>query len=111
MKIQDPVTIARDAVSARADRPATAMVHDSPDARIIVFRIGPGQQVAPHTSASTVILQVVSGAGTVTGAEGDRAVRMGDVVTYAPNERHGMRAGSETFVVLAVIAPRPAATG
>lgn len=109
MKIQDPVAIARDAVSARADRPATAMIHDSADARLIVFRIAPGQQVAPHTSTSTVILQVVSGAGIVSGAEGDCPVRAGDVVTYAPNERHGMRAASETFVVLAVIAPRPAA--
>jgi hypothetical protein len=29
------------------------------------------------------------------------------VVAYAPDERHGMRALDERFVVLATIAPRP----
>jgi hypothetical protein len=29
------------------------------------------------------------------------------VVVYAPRERHGMRAGEETLLLLATITPRP----
>lgn len=97
------------AVSAKQDRPATAIVHDAPDARMVVFRIEPGQAVAPHTSTSTVVLSVVAGSGIVSGATGERAVAPGALVVYEPNELHGMRATDEQLVVLATIAPRPAA--
>jgi quercetin dioxygenase-like cupin family protein len=36
-------------------------------------------------------------------------VRAGDIVAYAPEEKHGMRALDEQLVLAAVIAPRPAA--
>ena len=101
--------MAADAVSAKTDRPATAIVHDGPDARIVVFRIEAGQSVAPHTSRSTVLLSIVSGHGLVTGASDEREVHAGDLVVYEPNELHGMRALDEQFVVLATIAPRPRA--
>lgn len=107
MNVHDPASVAAAAVSANATRPATAIVHDSADARVVVFRIEPGQHVHPHTSRSTVLLSIVSGHGTVSGGDGERAVRPGDLVSYAPEELHGMRAGDERFVVLAVIAPRP----
>lgn len=97
------------AVTARPERPATATVHDAPDARLVVFRIEPGQQVPPHTNRSLVILSVQEGSGVVSGADGDRTVHAGDVVVYEPNEPHGMRALEERFIVLATIAPRPGA--
>ena len=103
---------AADAVSAKQDRPATAIVHDGADARLVVFRIEPGQSVAPHTSASTVVLSIVAGSGMVSGATGatdERQVHAGDLVIYEPNEVHGMRALEQQFVVLATIAPRPGA--
>ncbi|MGH7669998.1 MAG: cupin domain-containing protein [Gemmatimonadaceae bacterium] len=108
MKLYDPAQIAEDAPPPRADRPAMAIVHDVPDARLVVFRLEPGQQVAPHASSSTVILSVLAGSGLVSGVEGERSVRPGDVVAYAPDERHGMRALEHRLVVLATIAPRPA---
>jgi quercetin dioxygenase-like cupin family protein len=107
MIVHDPRQAARGAVAAHAGRPATAIIHDSPDARLVVFRIEPGQRVPPHTSASTVILTVVAGSGTVTGGDEEREVRAGDVVTYAPAELHGMEAAGETLVIVATIAPRP----
>lgn len=107
MKVHDPATLASQAVSANPTRPATMVVHDSPDARVVLFRIEPGQAVPPHTSPSTVLLNVVSGSGIVSGADGEREVRAGDIVAYAPNEPHGMRATSERLVLAAVIAPRP----
>lgn len=109
MNVYDTPAVAAGAVSARPDRPATALVHDATDVRLVLFRIEPGQQVAPHTSPSTVVLTVLSGAGLVTGGDREQPARAGMVVAYAPNERHGMRAVDERMVVLAAIAPRPAA--
>jgi len=107
MKNYDPGAIARTAVAPQTPRPATALVHDAPGARLVVFRIEPGQQVAPHTSTSTVILSIVSGSGVVLGAEGEREVRAGELVVYEPRELHGMRAVDEQLVVAATITPRP----
>jgi quercetin dioxygenase-like cupin family protein len=109
MKVHDAGAIAASAVTAQPNRPATALIHDSADARVVLFRIDPGQEVPVHTSASTVLLMIVSGSGTVAGAEGERAVRAGEIVAYDPREPHGMRAGAEQLVIAAVIAPRPSA--
>lgn len=107
MNVFDAVASATEAVSSSADRPATRLMHDSPDARLVMFRLEPGQQVPSHTSPSSVVLVVSAGSGEVTGTEGARAVRPGDVVTFAPSEPHGMRALSHSLVILAIIAPRP----
>ena len=109
MKVLSALTAAQEAVSAQASRPATALLHDVPDARVVVFRIEPGQEVAPHTSSSTVLLSVVAGNGTVSGASGESQVQPGDLVSYDTGELHGMRAGSETLVLMAIITPRPGA--
>lgn len=101
------MTAAREAISAQASRPATALLHDVADARVVVFRIEPGQEVAPHTSTSTVLLSIVAGRGTVSGASGESAVSAGDLVAYDLGELHGMRAGDEQLVIVAIITPRP----
>lgn len=85
-------------------------MHDSADARVVVFRIEPGQAVPVHTSTSTVLLLIVSGAGIVAGTDGERSVRSGDIVACDAREPHGMRAGAEQLIVAAVIAPRPSAS-
>lgn len=108
MRIVDPAAIAAAASSANPTRPATAIAHDDADARLVTFRIEPGQEVKPHTSTSSVMLSIVSGHGTVTGADGERPVRAGELVIYARGELHGMRAAEEQLVILAMIAPRPA---
>ena len=107
MRVVSALSAARDAVSAQPSRPATALLHDAPDARVVVFRIEAGQEVAPHTSISTVLLFVESGSGTVSGAAGESSVAAGDVVAYDAGELHGMKAGSEQLVLVVVIAPRP----
>lgn len=109
MKVLSTLTVAREAVSAQPTRPATALLHDVPDARVVVFRIEPGQEVAPHTSTSTVLLAVIAGDGTVSGASGESPVAPGDLVAYDTGELHGMRAGRETLVLAAIITPRPGA--
>jgi quercetin dioxygenase-like cupin family protein len=104
----DPLEVAKQAVAAHPSRPATAIIHDTPDARLVVFRIAAGQAVPVHTSASTVVLHILAGTGLVNGAQGERAVSAGAIVTYEPREPHGMRATTGELVLLAVIAPRPA---
>jgi quercetin dioxygenase-like cupin family protein len=109
MNTYDPSAAAKLAAAPKVPRPATALLHDAPGARLVVFRIEPGQEVAPHTSSSTVILSVVSGSGVVLGAEGERDVRAGELVVYEPHELHGMRAREEQLVIAAAITPRPGA--
>lgn len=113
MKTLDPRRAARDAVPARDSRPATAIIHDSPDARLVVFRLAPGQAVAPHRSPSTVQLAVLEGSGVLSGDENgapsEHHCAPGDVVLYAPNELHGMRAEDSELLLLATITPRPGA--
>lgn len=109
MKVYDCRRAAADALAARPDRPATAIVHDSADVRVVVFRIEPGQEVRAHRSTSTVLLSVLEGSGTFTGAGAEHPVSAGILVAYGANELHGMRAGDETLTILATIAPRPGA--
>lgn len=111
MIVLDPCATARGAVASKPDRAATALVHDSEDVRLVAFKLAPGQEVAAHRSTSTVTLTVLEGAGILTGGEGEHAVERrctpGDVVAYAPNELHGMRAEGEQLLLLAAITPRP----
>ncbi len=111
MRTIDPKRAALEAVAAAPGRPATATLLDTDDARLVVFRIAPGQAVRPHRSPSTVQLTVLGGDGVLSGEEDgrpvERACAPGDVVVYAPNEQHGMRAGIETLLLLATITPRP----
>lgn len=107
MNVGSAIDAARQAVSARPDRPATAILHDAPDIRLVVFKLDPGQAVAPHTSRSSVVLVILEGRGTVSGGSGSSPVKTGDVVTYEAGELHGFTAGEERLTVLAAIAPRP----
>jgi len=103
VNVVDAMGAALGAVTANPSRPATATVHDAPAVRLVVFRIEPGQEVATHTNDGTVLLTVLSGRGTISGADGSRDAGPGTVVAYAPREPHGMRAGTEQFCLLATI--------
>lgn len=107
MKLHDSAAAARDAVASSPTRPAMAVIVDTPDARLLVFRIEPGQSVAPHHSVSTVVLTVLEGEGIVLGNEGERVCRAGDIIVYEPGETHGLRAIDTTLKLFATIAPRP----
>ncbi len=111
MNVFPTVEAARNAVSFNPDKPASATLLDTPDVRLIVFRLAPGQEVPPHGNASTVLLTVLSGSGVVGGLDDgtpcERTCTVGDAIAYAPHETHFMRATHEEFLLLATITPRP----
>lgn len=111
MNVFPTVDAARSAVSFNPNKPASATVFDSPDVRLIVFRLMPGQAVPPHGNASTVVLTVLAGNGIVVGMDNgspcERSCTAGDVIAYAPNETHAIRAATDEFLLLASITPRP----
>jgi quercetin dioxygenase-like cupin family protein len=111
VKTLDIRRAASEARAANPSRPATATVHDSADVRLVVFRLAPGQAVAPHRNASTVTLTAIAGRVIASGRDEEREIAPGEVVVYEPNETHGMRAIDEEAVLLAAITPRPGTRG
>jgi quercetin dioxygenase-like cupin family protein len=92
---------------ARADRPATQLLHDEENVRIVGFTLGEGQEVAPHRSASTVVVQVLEGEGEFFGEGSEVRLAPGGTIVYAPDEMHSMRAVGGPLRFLALITPRP----
>ena len=113
MKTLNALEAARNAVDTGRNRPATAVIHDTDDVRLVVFRIKPGQAVPPHRSPSSVLLTVLEGSGTLSsesdGETLERAFKEGESAAYEPNELHGMRADTSEMLLLATITPRPGA--
>ncbi|HYH78726.1 MAG TPA: AraC family ligand binding domain-containing protein [Longimicrobium sp.] len=92
---------------ARPDRPATRVLHDEANLRVVAFHLLPGQTVPPHRSTSTVLVQVIAGEGTFGGEDGEATLGAGECAVYRPGEMHSIEARSSALVFHAVIAPRP----
>lgn len=103
----DPVAAARKAVSANPNRAASAVLIDTPEMRIVVFRLAPGQTIEPHRAPAAVTITVLEGAGVLSSEQEERVCGKGEMVAYSPNELHGMRATTQEFLLLACITPRP----
>jgi quercetin dioxygenase-like cupin family protein len=92
----------------RPDRPATQLLHDEPNTRVVCFHLAPGQQVPPHTSGSTVVVQVLDGHGIFRGETGEARLGAGETAIYRPDELHSMEPdGDGPLRFLAIITPRP----
>lgn len=87
-------------------RPITQLLHDSPNARLVIFGLEAGQEITPHVSASEVYMHVVEGQGDVLVGETRHPAMAGDLFVCAPHVSHGFRAETR-MVVLATITPRP----
>lgn len=103
----DPLAAARNAVAANPERAATAVLIDMPELRIVVFRLAPGQAISPHRTPAAVTITVLDGAGVLSSEHEERVCAKAEMVAYAPNELHGMRATTEELLLLACITPRP----
>lgn len=84
-----------------------SIVHDSPDARVVLFSFQPGQGVPLHRTPAAVTLRVLRGRGVFTRNEGQRTIWEGSKVAVAPHEAYALRADRETMTVLVTIAPSP----
>ncbi len=92
----------------RVERPASAVLHDEDDLRVVAFTLQPGQAVPAHSSTSTVTLHVLAGDGRFLGAGNAAATLVpGQTAVYAPGESHAIFAGPDGVRFLAFIAPRP----
>lgn len=97
-----------DAPERRPERPGTKMLHDEENVRVIRFRVEPGQAVPPHTSDSTVVVQVLEGEGIFRGEPGEARLGPGRTAVYAPGELHSMEpAGDAALHFLAILTPGP----
>lgn len=102
------MTVLTDGPATRADRPASAVLYDSANARVVGFHLLPGQRVAEHRSTSTVTIHVTEGSGVFRGAESASRLEAGQVAVFEPNETHAIDAGTESLRFVAIITPRPA---
>ena len=93
----------------RGDRPASAILYDHPNARIVAFHLLPGQRVAEHRSPSTVTIHVTEGAGMFRGTDSECRLEAGQVAVFEPDEMHAIDAGAEPLRIVVVITPRPGA--
>lgn len=99
--------LATRATPPRLDRPGSQLLHDAPDVRVVGFHLQPGQEVKPHTSASTVLVQVIEGEGEFSGRDETVRLAAGDAAVYEREEMHGIRALDASLRFLAIITPRP----
>ena len=87
-------------------KPKAELLYDHGNVRVLRFHVKAGQQIKPHTSASSVALIVLSGEAAFTFGSGEKVLDKGSVIFYEPDELHGFRA-IEDSVILAVISPNP----
>ncbi len=103
----EEITVFIEALSAArfaSDRPIPQLLFDSSDVRVVVFGFKAGQVMEPHTSTSTVLLQVLTGQGRIGIGDDDQVAAPGQVVICPPNVLHFMSAETD-MTVLAVITP------
>lgn len=91
----------------RDDRPASAILYDHPNARIVGFHLLPGQRIAEHRSTSTVTIHVTEGSGVFRGTHSESRLEAGQVAVFEPDEMHAIDAGAEPLRFVAIITPRP----
>jgi len=89
------------------ERMVMETIHSCQDMRVLMINLAPGQMLPPHTSSSSVILQVVSGRGEILTGGDWVPVEPGTVRFFPPQESHGIRATEEPVTVMATLAPRP----
>jgi quercetin dioxygenase-like cupin family protein len=92
---------------ARTERPATQILHDDTNARVVAFHLMPGQKVPPHHSNSTVLVHVLEGIGVFHGADASETLSAGSMAVFEPGETHAIDAVESSLRFVAVITPRP----
>ena len=99
------MNVVKTSIPFQEKRPATKILHAREGARIVSFSVDAGQSIPSHVNPGSVSLLVLEGRGTFTGGEGAAAeLGAGDMVTYEPNEPHGIESRGGPLRFIAFIA-------
>ena len=96
------------AIEAPAGTSDPVVLHTSDEARAVLIRLAPGQELGEHEVKERAWISVVE--GTVRVEAGDEAfdAPAGTLVTFAPGERHAVRSNGEARILM-LLAPWPGA--
>jgi quercetin dioxygenase-like cupin family protein len=86
------VKVLGDGPAARSGRPASELVHDEPNVRIVCFHLLEGQCIPAHASDSTVVVEVIGGGGVFRGADHAAELEAGASAVFAPGELRAIEA-------------------
>jgi quercetin dioxygenase-like cupin family protein len=83
------------------------VLFSTPECRAVVIDLRPGDELGEHSVRERATLQVVSGSVSVTGGGQTIEAGAGTLITFAPGERHALRASGDARVLL-LLSPWPA---
>lgn len=83
------------------------VLFSSPECRAVVIDLRAGEELGEHEVRERAVVEVVSGRVTVSVDGTPEAVEAGTLVTFAPKERHSVRADTDARLLL-LLAPWPA---
>jgi quercetin dioxygenase-like cupin family protein len=88
------------------DRISREMLKDSPEMRIALMCLNPGQKLDPHKAPLRLLMYVVEGKGTFTVGEEKIVADERTCIPCDPSVPHGFAADQgEKLVVMAVVTP------
>jgi quercetin dioxygenase-like cupin family protein len=91
----------------RRDGQIPRVLFSTPECRAVVVELEDGEAMGEHTVRERAVVQVVRGRVEVDASGGTAECGVGTLVTFAPGERHGVRA-LEPSRLLLLLAPWPA---
>ncbi len=83
------------------------MLFSTPQCRAVVIDLRAGDELGDHSVRERATIQVVSGSVSIVSAGQTVEADAGTLVTFAPGERHALRAANDARVLL-LLAPWPA---
>ena len=82
------------------------VLHTDNEARAVLIRLDPGQELGDHEVKEAAFIVVVDGEVRVDAADGSLAARAGTVVRFEPQERHAVATDLGARLLL-LLAPWP----
>lgn len=83
------------------------VLFSTPEARAVLIDMPPGDQLGEHSVRERAVLQIVSGRVEIEGDGRTATSEAGTLITFAPHERHTVRAVEHARVLL-LLTPWPA---
>ncbi len=93
-------------IDATGKREPRLLFSTPPACRAVVIDLQAGETMGDHSVHENAILQVVSGTVALGTADGELECSSGTLASFAPGERHSVRA-VETSRILLLLAPWP----